>query len=221
MSRNGKRFVLPAVCSLLLLAACGRGEREDNGEEEGAPVAMTWGQKLAQDLPALGHRNWIVVADSAFPLQVSPGIEVIVSGEDHFAVLEKVLKAVDTSKHVRPRIYLDKELNFVTEELAPGIDACRERLKETLKGRGPASVLHASLLNRLSGLGRTLRILIIKTNLALPYTSVFMELDCGYWPSQSEAKMREQMKNAASAAAQAPAAKKSPPPAKKKKPGNK
>lgn len=204
-----------AVCSILLLSVCERGEKEGSGEKEEAATAMTWEQKLDQELPALGHRNWIVVADSAFPLQISPGIEVLVSGEDHFAVLEKVLKAVDASRHLRPRIYQDKELNFVTEDLAPGIDACRAKLKEMLKGRETAPLPHENLITRLNMVGRTFRILMIKTNLALPYTSVFMELDCGYWPAESEAKMREQMKKAATA----PAAKKAAPPVKKKKPG--
>jgi hypothetical protein len=35
---------------------------------------------------------------------------------------------------------------------------------------------------------------MIKTDLALPYTTVFMELDCGYWSPENEAKMREAMK---------------------------
>jgi len=217
MSRYRKALVLLAACCMLLLTACDRGEKEENGEKEETVIPITWEQKLVQELPALGHRNWIVVADSAFPLQVSPGIEVIVSGEDHFAVLEKALKAVDASKHLRPRVYLDKELTFVTEDLAPGIEACREKLKEMLKGRETVPLLHANLIARLNMVGRTFRILMIKTNLALPYTSVFMELDCGYWPSESEAKMREQMKNVPPT----PAAKKIPPPAKKKKPGAK
>ena len=157
-------------------------------------MAMAWEQKLAQELPALGHRNWIVVADSAFPLQISPGIEVVVSGEDHFAVLEKVFKAVDASKHIRPRIYLDKELTYVTEDLAPGIEACRQKLDGMLKGREVVPVLHEELIARLDQVARTFRILMVKTNLTLPYTSVFMELDCGYWKSESEAKMRERMK---------------------------
>jgi D-ribose pyranose/furanose isomerase RbsD len=156
-------------------------------------MAITWEQKLAQELPALGHRNWIVVADSAFPLQISPGIEVVVSGEDHFAVLEKVFKAVDASKHIRPRIYLDKELTYVTEEVAPGIEACRQKLDGMLKGREIVPVLHEELIARLDQVARTFRILMVKTNLTLPYTSVFMELDCGYWKPESEAKMRERM----------------------------
>jgi D-ribose pyranose/furanose isomerase RbsD len=176
---------------MLLLIACEPGEEE---EKEEADMARTWEQKLVQELPALGHRNWIIVADSAFPLQISPGIEVVVSGEDHFAVLEKVLKAVDASKHLRPRIYLDKELTYVTEDLAPGIDACRQKLDGMLKEQEVMPILHEELIARLDQVARTFRILMIKTNLSLPYTSVFMEFDCGYWQPESEAKMRERMK---------------------------
>jgi hypothetical protein len=149
---------------------------------------------LAGYLPALGHRNWIVVADSAFPLQISPGIETIVTGEDHFAVLEKVLKAVDAAKHIRPKIWLDKELAFVTEDLAPGAEGAKRRLDEALKGRAAAPVLHEELISRLDQAGQAFKIVMIKTTLAVPYTSVFLELDCGYWPAENEATMRERMK---------------------------
>jgi len=188
MWKRREMLICPLICLMLLLAACA----QETGEE--AVVAMTWEQKLAQELPALGHRNWIVVADSAFPLQISPGIEVVVSGEDHFAVLEKVFKAVDASRHIHPRIYLDKELRYVTEDLAPGIEACRQKLDGMLKGRDVSPVLHEELIARLDQVARTFRVLMVKTNLTLPYTSVFMELDCGYWKPESEAKMREQMK---------------------------
>ena len=35
---------------------------------------------------------------------------------------------------------------------------------------------------------------MVKTTLAVPTTSVFLELDCGYWSPEAEAKMREKMK---------------------------
>jgi len=194
MRVNRKALIFWGICFLLLLAACEPGEKEENGEKEEADMAMTWEQKLAQELPALGHRNWIVIADSAFPLQISPGIEVVVSGEDHFAVLEKVVKAVDASRHIRPHIYVDKELSYVTEDLAPGIDVCRQRLEGILKGREVAPILHDELIARLDQVATTFRILMIKTNLTLPYTSVFLELDCGYWKTEAEAAMREKMK---------------------------
>jgi len=176
------------------MTACGRAEKV---AAAGGPVAAAppaWESRLKEALPALGHRNWIVVADSAFPLQISPGIEIIVSGEDHFAVLQKVLAALDASRHVKPHVWLDKELEFVPEELSPGADACRARLAALLQGRDAKPVLHEDLIARLDQAGRTFKILMIKTTLAVPYTSVFLELDCGYWPPESEAVMRERMK---------------------------
>jgi hypothetical protein len=186
---------------VLFLAAVVACEREDDAREEGtavpnAPVVKSaaWTDTLAAYLPALGHRNWIVVADSAFPLQISPGIETIVTGEDHFAVLEKVLKAVDGAKHVSPKIWLDKELAFVPEDLAPGVNDVRRLLDEVLRGRGAMPVLHEDLIARLDEAGKTFKIVMVKTTLAVPYTTVFLELDCGYWGPEAEAKMRERMK---------------------------
>jgi hypothetical protein len=195
-------LVLSLVLLGVLVTGC-REEREDKDDEaaeaktprvEAATAAPGWEAKFLADLPALGHRNWVVVADAAFPLQISPGMEVVVSNEDHFAVLEKVLKALGRAKHVRPKVYLDKELDYVPEALAPGMDACRKRLKGMLAGLDAQPVLHEELIARMDQVARTFRILMIKTNLTLPYTTVFMELDCGYWGPDSEAKMREKMK---------------------------
>jgi len=180
------------VLLAVLVVSCGE-EREDK-EDEVAPRTASWEAKFLADLPALGHRNWVVVADAAFPLQISPGMEVVVSNEDHFTVLEKVLKALDGTKHVRPKVYLDKELDFVPEELAPGMEACRKRLMDMLVKYEAKPVLHEELIARMDQVARTFRILMIKTNLTLPYTTVFLELDCGYWGPDAEAKMREKMK---------------------------
>jgi hypothetical protein len=195
------RAMIPILGLTILFAAFVACEREDDaaGEEQAMPNAQivkapTWMDTLAGYLPALGHRNWIVVADSAFPLQISPGIETIVTNEDHFTVLAKVLKAVDGAKHIRPKIWLDKELGFVTEDLAPGADETRRRLDEALRGRGAQPVLHEDLIARLDQAGKAFKIVMVKTTLAVPYTTVFLELDCGYWPAENEAKMREKMK---------------------------
>ena len=195
------RTKAPIIGLAILLAAFVACEREDEatGEEHAMPNAQTvkapsWMDTLTVYLPALGHRNWIVVADSAFPLQISPGIETIVTDEDHFAVLEKVLKAVDGAKHIRPKIWLDKELSFVTEDLAPGADEARRRLENALKGRDAKPILHEDLIARLDQAGKTFKIVMVKTTLAVPYTTVFLELDCGYWGPEAESKMREKMK---------------------------
>lgn len=195
------RALIPVLGLTILMSSFSACEREDKEDEQEAAVPITqklmapaWTDTLAAYLPALGHRNWIVVADSAFPLQISPGIETIVTNEDHFAVLDKVLKMVDAAKHIHPKIWLDKELAFVPEALAPGADEVRRRLDEALKGRGATPVLHEDLIARLDQVGKTFKIVMVKTTLAVPYTSVFLELDCGYWGPEAEAKMREKMK---------------------------
>ncbi len=194
--------VLMAAVSLFALASCRGPEKAlpDNGavdvadSEQEEAAGPLWREILTEDLPLLGHRNWIVVADAAFPLQISPGMDVVVSGEDHFAVLDEVLKAVAASGHVRPKVYLDKELDFVPEALAPGIEAARKRIKERLAGLEVKPVLHEELIARMDQVAKTFRILMIKTNLTVPYTTVFLDLDCGYWSPESEAKMRQAMK---------------------------
>ena len=50
-----------------------------------------WERQLRSLLPLFGHRNWIVVADSAYPAQSKPGIETIVSGDEQIPVLRHVL----------------------------------------------------------------------------------------------------------------------------------
>jgi D-ribose pyranose/furanose isomerase RbsD len=196
------RQTLPILISALVLvfAASCRTQKtaapaaKDAEAAESETAGPSWEEVFYDELPALGHRNWLVVADSAFPLQISPGMEVVVANEDHFVVLERVLKAISESGHVRPKIYLDRELAYVPEALAPGMDACRKKIETMLAKYEVKPVLHEELISRMDQVAKTFKILMIKTNLALPYTTVFMELDCGYWSPENEAKMRELMK---------------------------
>jgi L-fucose mutarotase/ribose pyranase (RbsD/FucU family) len=151
--------------------------------------------RLADELPSPGHRNWIVVADSAYPAQTSPGLETVVSGADHVEVVSAVLEAVDRARHIQAKIYLDAELDYVSQSDAPQIDAYQRKLKTLLAGRKVESVPHEELIARLDKAARVFRVLILKTNLTLPYTSVFVELDCGYWGPEAEQRMRQAMRN--------------------------
>ncbi len=162
-------------------------------ENEGIGTA-SWRDILERELPVLGHRNWVVVADSAFPAYTHPGFTIIATGEDHFKVLAEVLQTINASPHIRPHIFLDRELDYVAEADAPGMDACRNRLKEALAGREARPILHQELIDKLDDVAGTFRVLMLKTTLALPYTSVFIELDCGYWTEEGESRMREKMK---------------------------
>lgn len=153
--------------------------------------ASDWRTQLTGELPVLGHRNWIVIADSAYPAQTSPGIETRYTGAGQVETVRDVLATLDGLSHVRPVVHLDAELAAVPETLAPGITAYRESLDTLLAGRRVERLPHADLIARLDAAGATFRILILKTELTLPYTSVFLELDCGYWGPEAEARLRE------------------------------
>lgn len=145
---------------------------------------------LADRLPRLGHRNWIVVADSAYPSQVAPGVETVVVKSDTVAAVAAVLRALDQTRHVRPVIHLDSELTHVPEADAAGITDYRARLDQLIGSRPVSRLPHESIIGRLDEAGRTFHVLLIKTPLALPYTSVFFELECGYWSGDAEKRLR-------------------------------
>ncbi|HXP61606.1 MAG TPA: hypothetical protein VN829_14005 [Dongiaceae bacterium] len=169
---------------VLLLAGC-----------QSAPVRpdAAWRQTLERELPVLGHRNWIVIADSAYPAQTSPGVETLYTGSTQLDTLKAVLAALDRAKHVRPMVHIDAELEYVPEALAPGVAAYRSGLKSLLKDRAVLTLPHEQLIAKLDEAGRTFHVLILKTDLTIPYTSVFLQLDCGYWGPEAEKQLRAAM----------------------------
>jgi D-ribose pyranose/furanose isomerase RbsD len=177
-------FLALIIVSMVVVAGC--------APPSGASVA-TWQQKLQETIPVFGHRNWIVIADSAYPAQSRSAIETVVSGADQLEVVEKVLAAVGASKHVRPIIYTDQELKFVPEEDAAGISAYRQQLAKLLEKREVNVMEHEKIISLLDQAGQSFRVLIIKTNMTLPYTSVFLQLDCGYWSADAEQRLRKAM----------------------------
>jgi L-fucose mutarotase/ribose pyranase (RbsD/FucU family) len=152
-----------------------------------------WERMLAALLPLFGHRNWIVVADAAYPAQSKPGIETIVAGDDQLPVVRKVLDAIVAAGHVRANVYIDRELGFVNEDDAPGIDDYRKQLDAVLYGSRAHRLPHEQIIARLDKSAEVFRILIVKTEMTIPYTSVFFELDCGYWSAEAEDRLRLSM----------------------------
>jgi len=145
---------------------------------------------MAGSLPLLGHRNWIVVADSAYPAQAREAIKTIYIGGDQVAAVKTVLEALGAAPHVQPKIYIDAELEHVPEADAPGIDRYRTDLVKLLGGRPAQREPHIDIIEKLDETAKAFDVLILKTDLTLPYTTVFMELDCRYWNEEKEAKLR-------------------------------
>ena len=102
----------------------------------------------------------------------------------------QVLATLDGMRHVRPIVYTDAELPHVSEKDSPGISAYRRQLTEALGNRPVQVIPHEQIIAKLDEAGATFRVLILKTDLALPYTSVFLQLDCGYWSAEAEKRLR-------------------------------
>jgi len=153
-------------------------------------AAQDWEEVLGRRIPLFGHRNWIVVADSAYPAQSNPGIETIATGTGHIEVLEKTLKAIAECKHIRAGVLIDAELKLLAEEDAPGVTAYRQELNRLLGYLTPCELDHKQIISKLDESGRLFRILVLKSTLSIPYSSVFLELDCGYWNADAERRLR-------------------------------
>lgn len=152
-----------------------------------------WRARLTKELPLLGHRNWIAVVDSAYPLQTSSGIETVETDSDQLEVVKTVLEQVGRTKHVRPVIFTDAELKLVPENDAVGVTAYRQALGNLLGKAEAQSLPHEEIISRLDEAGKTFHILVLKTKMTIPYTSVFVRLDCGYWTDDAEKRLRESM----------------------------
>lgn len=155
------------------------------------PEPPEWERKLRFLLPLYGHRNWIVVADSAYPAQSKPALETIVADDEQIPVLRTVHEAITAAPHLRARVYADHELAFVAENDAPGVDDYRRELTEVLAGHSIETLPHEQIIHKLDAAAQLFRILVIKTDMTIPYTSVFFELDCGYWNAEAEERLRQ------------------------------
>jgi hypothetical protein len=152
-----------------------------------------WRAKVAETMPLLGHRNWILIVDSAYPLQSSEGIETIETNAPHSAVIRYVLAAIDHSIHVRPLIYMDAELSYVPDTDAPGATAYRYEIKQLFRDFPIEQLPHERIISTVDETSKQFHVLVLKTNMAIPYTSVFIRLDCKYWSADAEARMRAKM----------------------------
>ena len=112
-----------------------------------AKAQVNWQSKVNESMPLLGHRNWILIVDSAYPLQSSPGVETIETNASHLDVLHYVLGAVNNSIHVRPLIYMDSELPFVPDDDAPGASAYRAQISKILSDYTIESIPHERVIS--------------------------------------------------------------------------
>jgi D-ribose pyranose/furanose isomerase RbsD len=172
--------------SALALTSCGLWPRDAG-----------WRGELAKETAQLGHRNWIVIAEASFPAHSRSGLRQITADEEIPAVVDAVLRELEQTEHVTPRIYLTREMRSVENDYAPGIEEFRKQLRGSLHGHESMELEQQSLYTMVEDVTKSYEVLVIRTPTALPYTSVFLELQPGYWSGESESHLREKMEKLA------------------------
>ncbi len=148
---------------------------------------------LEPHLALLGARNWIVIADPAYPILAGEGVDVVVADASLTDSLREVLALLAEDGSLTPRLWLCSELDAVPETRAPGVRRHRRELKHLIQRHLHYEVTDRIIALQLEQAAQTYRILYIKTNTPLPYSTVAIELDSGYWNSSAEAELRERL----------------------------
>ena len=149
-------MIVPLVCYIAVAVFAFFGAHA-------APFPMRWERKLKHLVPVFGHRNWIVVADSAYPAQSNPGIETCLTVEDHIVLLEKIARLINESDHVRANIYMDAELERVSGNDAPGVTDLRMAIDRVLSGQNARILPHEQIIAKLDQSARFFKIAIFKS----------------------------------------------------------
>ena len=178
------------VAFLFLFSIFSCSKPVPNSVDNTTTNAKKWQTEVEKTIQLFGHRNWIVVADGAYPKQSNQAIKTITVNANQLEVVQFVNEAIKKSSHIQANIFLDKEIAFVAEKDAKGIDEYRNNLNKILETKKVQTMLHEDIISELDSSAKVFDILIIKTNLAIPYTSVFFQLNCGYWNSEAEKNLR-------------------------------
>lgn len=187
------RYTKLILLSIATFAIVSCNQESKDTIQQADNTVKDWKQQFDQTLPLYGHRNWILVVDKAFPQQNAAGMEVINTNEGLLPVLNYVLKQVNASAQVRPIIYRDKELSFITEAQAKGVKQFMKQSEELFNGQSVQTILHDSVFTKLEEASKLFKVLVLKTNETIPYTSVFLQLDCAYWNADLEKELRSNM----------------------------
>jgi len=165
-----------------------------------APVrsgaAPTFRQSMDQVMPHLGAGNWIVIADASFPKSTHPGWKTVPMNVNPTDALADVIASAQAYGHVKPKIWLDREIFVVSDAHVPGITEFRETIEmRSANLTMDAAVLHAEHMNRLREIAKLHRVLVIKTPGMLPYSTIYVELQPANWTPEQEAALRAHMAN--------------------------
>lgn len=80
----------------------------------------------------------------------------------------------------------------VPEKDAAGVTEVRSAMERAI-GRNARVLDHERIIAKLDESAKLFNVVILKSTLTIPYTSVFLELDCGYWNADAEKRLRDSL----------------------------
>jgi len=174
-----------AILALIFLVACDNHKITTNTASK-----EDWKVRFKDRLPLLGHRNWVLILDKAYPEQTAAGVETVYTNENLLDVLRYAKKEIDSSTHVNAEIFTDKELGFITPSQVANIASFRDSLNKIL-GSNTEVLPHDSVFHKIDAVTKLFKVLVLKTNETIPYSSVFIRLNCAYWDGNKEKVLRD------------------------------
>lgn len=176
-----------AALAAVLLVACQHHVPTDADNLEQTRNA------IAPQLQQLGARNWVVIADPTYPIPSGAGAVTVSVPSNTADTFREVLDQLELQASVTPRIWVSNELEAVPEERAPGIGEYRKSVNNLLSGRFCYRLDERIIAMQLAEAAKQFRVLYIKTNTRLPYSTIAIELDSGYWNSDDETEIRTRL----------------------------
>lgn len=180
--------IAAAVTAAALLASC----QQNAGPGRFELIDQTRAA-IAPQLQQLGARNWVVIADPTYPIPAGLGAITMAVSSGSADTFREVLDILELQASLTPRIWVNNEMDVVTEDMAPGIKEFRKEVNSLLSGRFCYRLDERIISMQLAEAAKDFRVLFIKTGTRLPYSTIAIELDSGYWSSDSEAEIRSRM----------------------------
>ncbi|MBE6419534.1 MAG: hypothetical protein E7031_05320 [Akkermansiaceae bacterium] len=181
-----------AITAAALLASC----QQNHGPTRIEMIDQTRAA-IAPQLLQLGARNWVVIADPTYPIPAGAGAYTMAVPSGSADTFREVLDLLELQAALTPRIWVCNEMNALTESLAPGITEYNREIEALLSGRFCYRLDERIISMQLADASQKYRILYIKTKTQLPYSTIAIELDSGYWDPDSEAEIRRRMEELA------------------------
>lgn len=156
--------------------------------------APSFRQAIDPIMPHMGEGNWIVIADSSFPKSSHPGWKTVPMAIDPVDALRDVLASAKAYGHVKPVVWLDRELYAVNDAEFPDINAFRE----AVEGASANLFLDAAhdesyIIGMLRQVAEHHRVIVIKTPSRWPYSNIYVQFTRSNWTPEQEAALRERL----------------------------